>query len=340
MSLTYAESGVDREKRGAAKSVFSAFESTYSLSKYGAPVALPYNTVYPVGDKYNVKTCDGVGTKVMLAELAEKHDTIGIDAVAMVTNDAIRCGAEPIALTNVIDVKESAAELLAALQKGLQKGSEQSGCPMVGGETADVPELMTALYHINCDCVAEVEKSNVVDGKGIADGDAVVGIPSSGLHSNGISLVRRALFKKWGGKYGAHDKPDGLERELVFEALEPTRVYVKPVLKAITEYSVKAAVHITGDAYLKFGALFKSSPGIGFAFDKFEPQPIFGLIQEQGVDWKEMFRTFNMGWGFALVVPSGEADAVAQLVGGTEIGKATGQKGEISVSHNGKEMNL
>ncbi|MFC2174530.1 phosphoribosylformylglycinamidine cyclo-ligase [archaeon] len=340
MKLTYAESGVDRGTRDKAKSVFSAFESTYSLSKYGAPIRLPFNTVYPVGDKLNVKTCDGIGTKVMLAELSKKHDTIGVDAVAMVTNDAIRCGAEPIALTNIIDAKKSTPELLKEIQKGLQTGAEESNCPMVGGETADVPELMSTLYHINCDCIGEVEKSNVVDGTGLQEGDVVVGIPSSGVHSNGISLVRKALFKEWGGKFDAFDKPDGFDKDLVYTALEPTKIYVKTVLKAITEYNVKAAVHITGDAYLKFGGLFKSSPGIGFNFDKFEPQPIFGLIQQQGVEWEEMFKTFNMGWGFALVVPKEEADGAAQLVGGTKIGGVTGKKGEIVVSHNGNDMRL
>ena len=340
MSLNYADTGVDRESRDKAKKVWGAFGETYSMAKYGELVQLPYNTVYPMGEKYNVKTCDGIGTKVLLAELAEKHDTIGVDAVAMVSNDAIRCGAEPIALTNVIDVKKSTPELLRELQKGLKKGAEDSGCPMVGGETADVPELMKALYHINCDCIAEVEKSNVIDGRGIAPGDVVVGMRSSGVHSNGISLVRRALFKKWGGRFEPFDQPDGFNRGLVLDALEPTKIYVKKVLKAAQEYKVKAAVHITGDAYLKFGKLFESSPGIGLEFDRFEPQPIFGLIQQQGVEWKEMFKTFNMGWGFALVVPAEEAEAAAQLVGGEEIGRANARQGSISVSYGGNDLVL
>ncbi len=339
MSLTYAETGVDRETRDTAKKVWNVFEETYSLCKGGKPFKLAYNTLYPHHGKLNVKTCDGIGTKVMIAELAEKHDTIGIDAVAMVVNDAIRCGAEPLALTNVIDVKKSTPELLNELQKGLKKGSEEANCPMIGGETADVPELMQSLYHINCDCIAEVEQSNVVDGKNIAQGDVVIGMRSGGVMSNGISLVRRALFKEWGGTFDAHDQPNGFDQELVLEALEPTKIYVQPVLKAIQEYNVKAAVHITGDAYLKFGKLFPYSPGIGFKFDNFNPHEIFKLIQQQGVAWEEMFKTFNMGWGFAVVVPKEEADAVAQMLGGQRIGEVTDSQA-ITINYKDKEMVL
>lgn len=341
MSLTYADSGVNRNERDKAKKGFVSFEETYELCKYGEPIKLAYNTLYPVGDKLNVKTCDGVGTKVMLAELADKHDTIGIDAIAMVANDAIRCGAEPLAITDILDVRESTPKLLNELKKGLIEGVQQSNCPLIGGETADVPELMHSLYHINCDCVAEVEKSNVVDGKGIVAGDAIVGLRSSGIHSNGISLVRKALFKKWGGAYEPREQPGELEQELVLEALEPTKIYVKPVLHAMRDFNVKAAAHITGDAYLKFRSLFDYSPGIGFEFNNFNPQPIFKLIQEQGVSWNEMFKTFNMGWGFALVVPKEEVAGVIQLLGedAEQIGNVVeGEKITVEYADNKMEM--
>ncbi len=341
MSLSYADAGVNRQERDTAKKAFSSFEGSYGLSKYGKPLKLPFNTVYPVGEKYNVKTCDGVGTKVLIAELAGKHDTIGIDAVAMVVNDAIRCGAEPIAVTDIIDARKSTPELLGELQKGLEAGVEMAGCPLVGGETADVPELMSAPYHINCDCVGEVDRKSIVSGRGISAGDVVVGMRSSGLHSNGISLARKALFKEWGGSYGAFDQPDGIGGELAMEALKPTEIYVKPALRAMAEYNVKAAVHITGDAYLKFGKLFGYSPGIGFEFDNFHPQGIFKLIQRQGVSWEEMFKTFNMGWGFALVVAKEDADGIIQLLGGGAevIGHAIKGSG-ITISYEGKKMGL
>lgn len=341
MSLTYAESGVDRVERDKAKKTFAGFEETYSMCKYGEPIKLPYNTIYPVEDKFNVKTCDTVGTKVLLSQLAEKHDTIGIDGIAMVVNDAIRCGAKPLALTNTIDVKKSTPKLLSELQKGLKQGAKESDCPMIGGETADAGELLNSSYNIMCDVIAEVEKNNVVDGKGIKPGDVVIGLRSSGVHSNGISLVRKALFKEWGGKYDAFEKLEHIGRELVFEILEPTKIYVKPVLHAIRDYNVKGAVHITGDAYLKFGKLFDYSPGIGFKFNNFKPQPIFELIQKQGVSWPEMFKTFNMGWGFALIVPKEDVDGTLQLLGdGAEVIGDVTDNGKIVVEYLGESMEL
>ncbi len=330
MNLTYADTGVDRDTRETAKKVFEGFTSTYSLAKYGKPIKTPFNMVYKTRDGYQVKTCDGVGTKVLIAELAGKHDTIGIDAIAMVANDCVRCGAEPLAITDVIDIKKSEPGILNELQKGLNEGARQSNAPLIGGETADVPELMKTLYHINCDCVGEVEKGSIITGEKVRDGDAVVGMRSSGVHSNGISLVRRALFTEWGGKYDANEN-----RELLLQALEPTKIYVKPLLKAFNDFDVHAAVHITGDAYLKFLKL-----GVGFEFNNFKPHDIFAKIQEAGnVADEEMFRTFNMGWGFALVVDKSDADSVAQAVGGEVIGKATDEKRSV-VEHNGKRMVL
>lgn len=330
MGLTYAAAGVDRKGREEAKKAFSSFTATYSLSKYGPPLKTPFNVLYPLKSGYQVKTCDGIGTKVLLAELAGKHDTMGIDAIAMVANDCIRCGAEPLALTDVIDIKRSEPGILDELQKGLNEGARQANAPLIGGETADVPELMTALYHINCDCVGEVEKDRIITGERIRPGDAVVGLRSSGAHSNGISLLRRALFRKWGGKYDA-----GENRGILLQALEPTRIYVRPVLKAFKDFDVLGAVHITGDAYLKFLKL-----GSGFEFDNFHPHDIFTLVQEAGdVADGEMFRTFNMGWGFALVVRKEDADSLAQSVGGEVIGRAAAKK-EIAIDYKGRRMAL
>jgi len=338
--LTYAESGVDRDERSVAKATLKGLSSTYKFSRYGEPIVTPFNTLYPVGSgKYQVKTCDGIGTKVLLAELAGKHDTVGVDAVAMVVNDAIRCGARPMALTNVIDIKRSTPELLTELSKGLLKGCEESECAMIGGETADVPELMSTLYHINCDCVGEIEKEKIITGEKIQEGDVIVGLPSSGVHSNGLSLVRRALFKKWGGKYDASDKPEGFSRELVLEALEPTRIYVKDFFKAFENHELLGAIHITGDAYLKF----KRLTSLGFEFDNFKPQPIFELIREAGgIEPAEMFKTFNMGWGFAFVVRPDTADGLVQTLssaGAERIGRVV-EGGKVKVSHYGSEFYL
>ncbi len=307
---TYAQAGVNRKLRERTKKSLGNFESTFRLSNYGRIIKTPFNILYPVGkDIYQVKTCDGVGTKVLLAQLVNKHDTIGIDAVAMVVNDCIRCGARPIAITDMIDIKKSEPKLLKEIQKGLILGAQEADCPLVGGEIADVPELLNATYHINCDCIGEVKKQNMITGEKIKPGNIVIGFRSSGIHSNGLTLTRKILFKKWGGKFNAFAKPKSLNRELIFECLKPTKIYVRPFLKVVEKFEILGAVNITGDAYLKFRKLMKNS--IGFEFNNFKPQPIFNLIQKIGlISLKEMFRTFNMGWGFAFVVRKRDADNI------------------------------
>jgi phosphoribosylformylglycinamidine cyclo-ligase len=162
--------------------------------------------------------------------------------------------------------------------------------------------------------IGVVPKSKVISGRRVRPGDVIVGIRSSGVHSNGISLARRVLFKQWGGKYEANAVLEGFERDVVDEVLEPTRIYVKPVLRAAERVEVKAAVHVTGDAYMKFNVLREFSGDIGFEFNNFKPQPIFSLIQDTAADLgrtitdEEMFKTFNMGWGFALIVDKTESE--------------------------------
>jgi phosphoribosylformylglycinamidine cyclo-ligase len=333
---TYSEAGVDRELRSEAKKSLVDLKSTFVYSKHGSVVETPFNVLYPISDSVlQVKTADGVGTKVLLAQLAGKHDTIGIDAIAMVVNDCIRCGAQPLALTDTIDIKKSEPSILRELEVGLSYGAHESRCPLVGGETADVPELMNALYHINCDCVGEVERSRVITGQKIKQGDVIVGMRSSGVHSNGMSLLRKTLFKEWGGKYDAMSVPDGLDREIVYEALESTKIYVKPFLDALGKIDILGAVNITGDAYLKFRKLTK----LGFEFDNFKPHPIFNLIQETGVPMTEMFRTFNMGWGFAIIVKKEDVDNALQILKGSEtIGRITNSG--IKISFKGEKIIL
>lgn len=336
MGLSYADSGVDREKREEAKK-FGLLESTYSLSKHGKIIKTPFNTLYPIGNNmYHVKTCDGIGTKVLIAEAVNKHDTIGQDAIAMVVNDCIRCGARPLALTNVIDIKKSEPGILTEIQKGLYIGAEQADCPLIGGETADVPELLNTYYHINTDCVGEVTKDKIITGEKIKPGDVVIGFRSSGPHSNGISLLRKALFKSWGGRFDFTDKPEGFDKEIFHYALEPTKIYVKDLLKLLQKFEILGAVHVTGDAYLKF----KRTTQYGFEFDNFNPQPIFKLIQECGsVEDSEMFKTFNMGWGFAIIVNKKNADDVLQEAKAEKIGTVT-EGHQVVIKHEDKKMVL
>lgn len=352
--LSYAKAGVDRILRGKSKKGLSKLKRTFQFSVYGKVLTLPYGNIFPVGDRYLDLAIEGVGTKVLLAQLAEKYDSIGIDGVAMAVNDVIRSGAQPIALVDNIHAQISDPELVNEWLTGLTKGAEESECLVAGGEIGDVFDIIKGVkegkgFDFVVACVGEVMTENVITGNNIRPGDFVVGIRSSGIHSNGVSLARKVLFKKWGGKYDPFEVPDGFDQELIFEVLEPTRIYVKAVKELLNQVRVKGAIHITGDAYLKFNRLMEFSKGIGFKFTNFRPQPIFKLIQEiaelyGGISDEEMLKTFNMGWGFGVVVDSREKDSALEILSksGYEaevIGEAT-DTGKIVAHYKNKNLLL
>jgi len=323
--FTYAVTGVDRDLRAESKKALKSLAKTYTSSRYGKVVELPFGNIFPFHDFYLDMVIEAIGTKVFLAQLADKHDTIAIDGIAMAVNNVIRSGARPFALADNIHEQVSDPTLIREWMKGIVKGAEEAECIVPSGETGDVAELIKGIvdgkgFDMVFASVGEVTKEDVISGRNIKPGDAIIGLRSSGLHSNGISLARRILFKRWGGKYAPDDVPEGIDRKVVLEALEPTRIYVKPFLRAADEISVKAAVHITGDAYLKFNKLTKFSKGIGFEFNNFEPQAIFTLIQETARQLKgtitdeEMFKTFNMGWGFAIIVEKATVERTIEIL--------------------------
>jgi phosphoribosylformylglycinamidine cyclo-ligase len=324
--ITYANAGVDRKIRTESKKTLRTLEKTYRFSHYGEVVHLPYGNIFPSGkNTYLDLAIEGVGTKVLMAQLAEKHDTIGIDGVAVAVNDVIRSGARPLAIVDNIHAQISNPALVGEWMKGIVQGATEAECPVPGGEIGDVSELIKGLmegigFDIVVAAIGEVARNKVISGRKIKPGNTIIGLRSSGLHSNGISLARKILFKQWGGKYQPHDVPDGLNRGIVYEVLEPTKIYVKPLLRVAEEIEVKAAVHITGDAYAKFGNLTRFSKGIGFEFDNFNPQQIFELIQKTASELggvitdEEMFRTFNMGWGFAIIVDKTNEDKALDVL--------------------------
>jgi phosphoribosylformylglycinamidine cyclo-ligase len=277
---------------------------------------------------------EGVGTKVLVAQLAGRYNTIGIDGVAVAVNDVIRSGARPLAIADNIHAQFSDPLLISQLMEGIVEGAAEAECVVPGGEIGDVAELIKGLtrgkgFDLVFASIGIATKEKVIYGRNIKPGDVIVGMPSSGLHSNGVSLARRVLFKQWGGKYQATAVPDGLERELVDEVLEPTKIYVKPFLRIAEQVKVKAAINITGDAYLKFNRLEEFSGKIGFEFDNFKSQPIFNLIQKTATDLggriteEEMFRTFNMGWGFAVIVDKEDSERTIDIL------KKTGTQAEL-----------
>ncbi len=356
-NFTYTDAGVNRAQRYESKKALVALKETYRHIGFGGIMHLPYSNVFPVSDNTFLDfEIEGVGTKVLVAELAGKHDTIGIDAVAMVVNDVIRSGAKPLALADNIHAVASEPKLVNAWLKGIIAGAEESECPVVNGETGDVAEIIKGLtpnsgFDMVASCVGTVEKQNIITGEAIKPGDPIIGLSSSGVHSNGITLVRKMLFKQWGGKYEATDIPQGLDREVALEVLEPTKIYVKPLLKLAREVKIKAAVHITGDAYTKFNNLVNYSKGIGFHFDNFKPQPIFGLVQRTASELgytitdEEMFKTFNMGWGFGIIVDKTEIDKAMNTleqdsINPERIGKVTDKERIVEVEYENKHMTL
>ena len=354
--FTYADVGVNRELRAESKKALQILRKTYSFSRYDKVIQLPYGNIFSAGqNRYLDLVIEGVGTKVLVAQLAEKYDTIGIDGVALAVNDVIRSGAKPLAIADNIHAQVSDPALVKEWIKGIVKGAVESECVVPSGEIGDVAEVIKGLvegkgFDMVVATIGEVAREKIILGREVKPGDVVIGLRSSGIHSNGVSLARKILFKKWGGKYEPYDIPDGLDREVVYEVLEPMKIYVKPLLRVADELKVKAAVHITGDAYLKFDNLTKFSEGIGFEFDNFNPQPIFELIQKTASELggvivdEEMFKTFNMGWGFAVIVEQKNRDKALDVLEKTgvkaeQIGRVTNSKG-IKILYKNREIVL
>lgn len=261
-----------------------------------------------------VSGTDGVGTKLKIAMILDRNDTIGIDAVAMCVNDIICCGAKPLYFLDYIAIGKNVPEKVAAIVKGVADGCVMAGCALVGGETAEHPGMMPEdEYDIAGYSTGIVDKSKIIDNSGIKAGDAVIGIASSGVHSNGFSLVRKV--------FNINDQklksfvPE-LGKSLGEALLTPTRIYVKPVLDLISKINVKGISHITG------GGFYENIPrmlpdGISAKIRKgsWKILPIFDLIQKEGnISEHDMYNTFNMGVGMAVVVDKADADKAVEIL--------------------------
>ena len=261
-----------------------------------------------------VSGTDGVGTKLRIAQLLDKHDTVGIDCVAMCVNDIICCGAKPIFFLDYIAIGKNEPEKVATIVSGVAEGCVQSGCALIGGETAEHPGMMAADdYDLAGFSVGLVDKSKVVDHSAMKAGDVIIALPSSGIHSNGYSLVRK-VFNVEHANLNMYS--DELGRTLGEALLEPTRIYVKPVLRCMESAAVRGVSHITG------GGFFENIPrglpdGLTAKIDKaaIQTPPIFHMLQRMGgISEHDMFNTYNMGVGMTVIVPKEDADrAVAAL---------------------------
>ena len=261
-----------------------------------------------------VSGTDGVGTKIRIAQLMDKHDTVGIDCVAMCVNDIICCGAKPLFFLDYIAIGKNEPEKVATLVSGVAEGCVQSGCALIGGETAEHPGMMAADdYDLAGFSVGLVDKAKVIDHNTMAPGDAILALPSSGIHSNGFSLVRKVFDVE---HTDLNVYSDELGRTLGEALLEPTRIYVKPVLRCLEAARVKGISHITG------GGFFENIPrclpeGLTAKIDKaaVKTPPIFAMLQSKGnIPEHDMFNTYNMGVGMTVIVAKEDADrAIAAL---------------------------
>ncbi|MFN3653194.1 MAG: phosphoribosylformylglycinamidine cyclo-ligase [Armatimonadota bacterium] len=261
---------------------------------------------------------DSVGTKVLVAEMMGKYDTLGIDCIAMNANDVVCVGAEPLAMVDYVAVQEARPHVLEQIGKGLYDGAVQANINIPGGELAQLREVVAGYrpgegIDLVGTCVGAVDLDKMVLGQDTQPGDVVVGLASSGIHSNGLTLAREVLFHS--GEFQPEQHVEELGRSIGEEVLEPTRIYVRPAVQMLREgLPVRALYHITGDGLLN---LARGDRPLGFDLEWLpEPQPIFRIIAERGhVSAKEMYYVYNMGVGFCVVVPESAADRVRAIAG-------------------------
>ena len=307
--LTYAESGVDIHQENRSIEAMKAVLKSRRKG-FGAPMTEigHYAGLLDMGSFALAMTTDGVGSKVLIANAISKWDTVGIDCIAMNVNDLYAIGAEPIAFVDYLAVEKVDPERAAQIAIGLARGAEISNMTIVGGETASLPEIIRG-FDLAGTAIGIVDKDKVVTGEKIQVGDALVGVPSSGLHSNGYTLARRIIAES---KYTYFDAMPGGDKSIGEELLTPTRIYPE-IVELVKKCDVHGLAHITGSGLLKLRRI----SGLGFEItDPLEPQPVFRFLQEQGgVDDEEMYRTFNMGMGFLVVLDESEAKEACRIMG-------------------------
>lgn len=340
MSKAYKASGVDIEAGyEAVNRMKSHVQSTMrkevlgGLGGFGAAFDLSQlNMKKPV----LVSGTDGVGTKLKLAIDNNKHDTIGIDAVAMCVNDILTTGAEPLYFLDYIATNKVNPETIENIVSGVSVACKETNCALIGGETAEMGEMYhEGEYDIAGFCVGAVEKDEYIDGSNVSENDVIIGITSSGIHSNGYSLVRN-LIKKSG--INLEDQFDNQKRYLdVF--LEPTKLYVKPVLAVLDKVKVKAMSHITGGGFIEnIPRAIPNNMDANIDVNTYKIPKIFKWLQEQGeIEATEMYNVFNMGIGFVLIVDKNEKDEVLNILKEQNeeayvIGEITNGSGNVNLS--------
>lgn len=314
--LTYKNSGVDKEAgyesvqliKKHVKETFSQYVLT-GLGSFGGAVELPEGYKKPV----LISGTDGVGTKLVLAHKQDIHDSVGIDLVAMCVNDILCHGAKPLFFLDYIACGKNYPEKIEAIVKGVSEGCKQGQCALVGGETAEMPGMYKEEdYDLAGFCVGVVDKDKFISGKDIKEGDVIIGIPSSGVHSNGYSLLRKLFFDV--KDYEVDTYVESLGDTIGKTLLTPTKIYVKSILALLKEVNVKGMCHITGGGFVEnIPRVIPDGLTANVDTNKVNVLPIFDLISKEGeIDKKEMFSTFNMGIGFVVVVDKDDVNSTLE----------------------------
>lgn len=319
--LTYKDAGVDTHEGQRAVSLMKEHvKGTFNdsvltgLGSFGSLVALD---VKDMSEPVLVSGTDGVGTKLKIAFLMDKHDTVGIDCVAMCVNDVLCQGAKPLFFLDYIATGNVKAEKIADIVKGIAEGCKQGRSALVGGETAEMPDFYSeGEYDMAGFSVGIVDKSRIITGAKVAVGQKVVGIPSSGIHSNGYSLVRKVFFDKM--NMSVNDYVEELGETLGEALLRPTRIYAEACEAVLPNFDVKGIVHITGGGfYENIPRILPEGTAVSINVGTWDVPPIFPYMKKCGnIDREEMFSTYNMGVGMMMVVDAEDADAVVEALKG------------------------
>ncbi|MCK5809114.1 phosphoribosylformylglycinamidine cyclo-ligase [bacterium] len=324
----YKKAGVDIQEGNRLVSLIKPIvkatfrpEVLTGIGGFASMMTLPKGLEEPV----LVSGTDGVGTKLKLAFMSGKLDTVGIDLVAMCVNDILVCGAEPLFFLDYFATGKLDADSAASVVQGIADGCKQSNASLVGGETAEMPDFYPdGEFDLAGFAVGVVDKKNIIDGSKVGVGDVIIGLPSSGVHSNGYSLVRRVLFDKLGLK--TDDIIDELGATVADLFLKPTIIYVNTIKKLLEQVTVHGMVHITGGGFYENIPRILPDDTAALIDGDFEVPPLFQWLKNAGeISEQEMFTTFNCGVGFTCIVPADQAEKTIELTGGFYVGKVVEQ---------------
>ena len=312
---TYEKSGVSIDQKSSAiKALVDKLE--YKRDGIGQNVRMPglFASLIDFGDKYITLATDGVGTKLMIAEALNKWDTVGIDCIAMNVNDTICVNAEPTSFVDYIAIDKPNEEITREIGIGLQKGAELSNMEIVGGEIAVLPEIVNGV-DLSGTCLGYVAKDKIITGDKCAEGDLIISLRSSGIHSNGLTLARKIVEAN---NIAWTDSVPGLSKTIGEELLTPTEIYVRQVLEITSKHEVHGLVDITGGGLRN---VLRMKKGLQYVIsDPVKPAPIFTKLQELGeVEDKEIYQTLNMSMGFTIIAPEEEAEQIAKEYKNAEI---------------------